>query len=64
MGSRTDFQAFCDFCHLSHHIQSLRVAVHLVMIFPHEQLVGAHMEAAGHGNPPKSFTLQCKMHII
>ena len=45
-----DLQAFCDFRQLSHHIQKLRAAVHLVMIFPHEQIVGAHMEVAGHGN--------------
>ena len=43
-------QAFCDFRQLSHHIQKLRAAVHHVMIFPHEQIVGAHMKIAGHGN--------------
>ena len=43
-------QAFCDFRQLSHHIQKLRAAVHLVMIFPHEKIVGAYMEVAGHGN--------------
>ena len=45
-----DLQAFCDFRQLSHHIQKFGTAVHHVMIFPHEQIVGAHMEVAGHGN--------------
>ena len=45
-----DLQAFCDFRQLSHHIQKLRTAVHHVMIFSHEQIVGAHMKIAGHGN--------------
>ena len=45
-----DLQAFCDFRQLSHHIQKLRATVHHVMISSHEQIVGAYMEIAGHGN--------------
>lgn len=35
------FTGFCAFRQLSHHIKKLRAAVHLVMIFSLEQIVGA-----------------------
>ena len=44
------FTGFCAFRQLSHHIKKLRAAVHLVMIFSLEQIVGAYMEVTCHGN--------------